>query len=188
MGQPVTTNLHKIVFGTTNLPHMVNGRTITSEEICMKVPMMTKTTTLLPGDIINTSSNHIVQILRVGANPLALNSRQSSEECDQIRQQDFDFDFANSIKSQFYSGVQIQSAKNSKSNNLRQLVIVAKQVCKDLLHADSAEPKVFKWGTSYAYDQTPGYLSILRHNSEKAGCTFTPLKLVGEECIESYLN
>jgi hypothetical protein len=99
---------------------------------CFVSPTMTKSFSLLPGDIINVSAGHAVRVFRVGADPLGLGRVQTVEDCEGIRKRDLDFHFVHSSSNDVYSGVHFLHTSDPEAPSLiRTLVTAVRQMCRE---------------------------------------------------------
>lgn len=184
--QPVTAQIHRLVFGKNE-----NSTETSNPESCLKVARFSREHSLLPGDFLVRSSNHIVQVLEVGKDPLGLKEKKSAADCEAISQKDLDFTFTHSSNSK--GGVVVEAAKDSvvtdketgqvaPSSILKYLLEIARASCRQMIKNTIVKAPVVPSGVAYDDDKVVSFTSVLRNKFE-AGCTYQPVKLAHEECV-----
>ncbi len=167
--------------GSTQIDVNTNGLDAASKrnDSCLERPYI-GASGLLPGDILNLSGNHVVLIDRVGEDPLGVQRFvRTGKDCNDLEVKDFDFTYVHSgVETNGPARVNIQYYARHKKGRLptwlRKLSALAERLCK----YEKRNP-----GTQVRFEEGDK-MSLIRHKGpEKAGCTFTPMKVEGQECV-----
>lgn len=177
--------------GTANIDSVARGK-----NSCFEEPSMTPDSSLKPGDLINSTNDHVMIIQGVGDDPFGLNQVTSASGCKLLSPDNFDFSLSHSTsgdKLRNPSGVQTTHIKDLRAQrHIGQFTKMARGLCnKKFAKGDSYKhkrvligwkhPKKGERGTS-----KPRYFTIMRHQGRnKEGCVSDkPIKIQGAECIE----
>jgi hypothetical protein len=156
---------------------------------CFDSPKLSDEESLLPGDILNSSNDHVVIIDSVGKDPMGLNTAQTKNDCYTLTHHDLDFTIVHSSKYKGQNGVhRMHISKYYATNRLVKGVVAhAKKLClekfkKQADNVISSRPMKMKPGK-----RGSRYFSIMRHKGkDEPGCTFDrPQAVAGEACIEN---
>ncbi len=151
---------------------------------CLYNPEISVQSSLRPGDFLNTSANHLVQVYEVGDDPLGLQQIQNASLCSSISKANFDFTYVHASSTNVQSGIHFQQAKDSTSKCITDLVRATQALCREMFanNTQSGQLPVATYGNGYTGHTS--HFSLLRHHGDqKEGCTREPTPVRGESCL-----
>jgi hypothetical protein len=132
---------------------------------------------LMPGDIISYSANHVIMIDEVGPDPLGVQKySQPGKNCNDIHYRDFDFTYLHSGSIGNYGPARVSSKYHERvpGTIFKTLRVKAIEACRSI----QAGVK--------AVTVTQGKFSVIRHRGKAVdGCTGPQKPLEGEQCVQS---
>jgi hypothetical protein len=163
---------------------------------CFVRPRLTRSTSLLPGDVLNTSHGHVIRVLTVGADPLALNQVRSVADCRKIRPENMDFTFAHATSDDddgAQTGVRVEEARTASTSLIRRLGQAVREQCEARLRSGKLALTVpdTKVGTTQVgfwpfASEEDVIFSLRRHvGSAVPECNQAPLDVIGGRCVAS---
>lgn len=162
---------------------------------CFFSPWISKGMSLLPGDVINVSSGHVVRVLTVGEDPLNLKSVKTRDDCRKIQKWNFDFTIAHSSsegKGANYSGVKIETAKETGTNIISRLAEFTRKMCYDTFDSGlggkvkDVKIGIKKIGSGLFSIKRGKYFQLRRHyGMARPECVRTRPKVRGRDCLQN---
>ena len=164
---------------TTKSLHSVSSST----KSCLDHIQVNPEETLKAGDIINTSSSHVVIIDSVGKDPLGIEKYYKAGNCNGISPKDFNFTYVHSGAMRNSIGPSRVQANYHRSGIIwNNLTVMAKRLCHDKLAGNNSARDSRMQGMNDTF-------SLLRHQSENPECVSDKkYKIQGEECINDCEN
>ncbi|MBL6990480.1 MAG: hypothetical protein ISR65_11910 [Bacteriovoracaceae bacterium] len=153
-----------------------------SANSCFEAPVMDGTSSIKPGDLINSSNDHSMLVQTVGLDPFGVGGASTPSDCSRIGPAQLDFTVSHS-SAQGLSGVQTTHVRNLRATrHVAQFVKMARQTCYAKVTNSQYQAGRQNLGSGSRGNR---YFTIARHlGDKKAGCTTTPARLKGEECIQ----
>lgn len=163
----------KFVPGLINTTAL-NNKTAESGS-CMEFAKASPTISIVPGDILNKGSNHVVMIDEVGADPLGIKKHVRNNTCRNLKVSDFDFKFIHSGAVGSLGAARLDARHPDILNFMENLAIRAMVACNSI--KNGARDVVLGGGSGSAF-------SIIRHKGDSVpGCKGEPEVFDNEECV-----
>jgi hypothetical protein len=153
-----------------------------SSNSCLKSPGFSDEKSIIPGDIINYRANHVVMIDAVGEDPLGIKKHATSNTCDSIVVDDFDFTYIHSgLTGGNYgpSRVHIRAHRGQSLSMFNNMVQLARKSCKRQVEGRK------DLGSASKIHSSNSRFGLFRHQSDDPRCrSEKKLKIEGQGCVE----
>lgn len=151
---------------------------IKSSNSCMNNVKFSEDSSIVPGDIINVASSHIIMIDEVGDDPLAIKKYAQRNECSKIKVSDFNFTYIHSGNvNNSYGPSRVHSSKHNGGQMFDNLRMSAMKSCMNIVKGQSGPVDSKSLNLNPRFD-------IVRHNSAEPSCiSDKKVTLKNEECI-----
>lgn len=132
---------------------------------------------IMPGDIISYSNNHVIMIDEVGDDPLGIKKYSADgRNCNDIHYRDFDFTYMHSGSIGNYGPARVSSKYHQRvpGTIFKTLRVKAIEACR-AIKSGAAAAKI-----------SQGNFGVIRHRGNAVdGCVGNPKPLEGEQCVAS---
>lgn len=142
---------------------------------CLRFTEATREVSIVPGDIINIGSNHVIMVDQIGSDPLGLKKHLKNNSCNRLTKDDFDFEFLHSGALAHFGVARVHSSHPEIAGFMDSLEVKVRQACNNIKNRNSSV---------LARSTASNGLSVFRHAGESIrGCKGEPEKFANEECV-----
>ncbi len=162
---------------------------------CFFKPTLSNRESILPGDVLNISHGHVLQVFTVGADPLGLAQIKDKSQCNNISQKSFDFTYIHSTsndKTPGFNGVLVEKASEASTSMIAKLAKFTRELCLSRFQGEGfegvlADRKVGVFEKEFWILKLPSQdqiFSLRRHyGHSNKNCSFDPVSVKGFGCL-----
>ncbi|MBH46830.1 MAG: hypothetical protein CME71_01525 [Halobacteriovorax sp.] len=160
-------------------PGMINtaafNREASTSNSCLDFIEADRNISIVPGDIINIGSNHVIMVDEVGDDPLGLKRHSRNNTCGRLSKSDFDFKFLHSGAAAHFGVARLNATHPEMSGFMSTLEVKVRQACNQIRNGST---------TTLAQSSNARGLSVIRHAGDsKPGCKGEPEVFENEGCV-----
>lgn len=142
---------------------------------CLRFTEADKDVSIVPGDIINIGSNHVIMVEKIGPDPLGLKKHLRNNSCGRLSKNDFDFEFLHSGALAHFGVARVHSSHPEIAGFMESLEVKVRQACNNIKNRRTSV---------LARSTASNGLSVFRHaGASIAGCKGEPEEFANESCV-----
>lgn len=142
---------------------------------CLRFTEANKDISIVPGDIINIGSNHVIMVEKIGSDPLGLKKHLRNNTCGRLSKNDFDFEFLHSGALAHFGVARVHSSHPEMTGFMESLEVKVRQACNNIKNRNKSV---------LARSTVSNGLSVFRHAGDSIrGCKGEPEKFANEDCV-----